>query len=61
MATYCNQELIMRRKEYRTLKLSPKQRFDALTCCIFTKVIQASSNSSHVTFQTRFLLGTTAL
>ena len=54
------QELIIRRREYRTVNLSPESnvtiqlRFDALTCCMF------GANSSHVTFWTHFLLGTTA-
>ena len=44
------QELIIRRREYRTVKLSPESnvtiqlRFDALTCCVFANIIQASAN-----------------
>ena len=33
-------------------------QFDALSCCVFANIIQASANSSHVTFQT---LGTAML
>ena len=50
------QELITRRREYPTVKLSPESnvkiqlRFDALMCCMFANIIQASVNSSHVTF-----------
>ena len=38
-------------------------RFDALTCCMFVDIINTSYsvNSSHVTFRTHFLLGTTAV
>ena len=45
-----NQELIIRRREYRMVKLSPESnvtiqlRFDALTCCVFANIIQASAN-----------------
>ena len=45
-----SQELIIRRREYRTVKLSPESnvtiqlRFDALTCCVFANIIQASAN-----------------
>ena len=45
-----NQELIIRRREYPMVKLSPESnvtiqlRFDALTCCVFANIIQASAN-----------------
>ena len=47
---YLYQELIIRRREYRMVKLSPESnvtiqlRFDALTCCVFANIIQASAN-----------------
>ena len=44
------QELLIRRREYPMVKLSPESnvtiqlRFDALTCCVFANIIQASAN-----------------
>ena len=49
------------------MNLSPESnvtiqlRFDVLMCCVFTNMIEASANSSHVTFRTHFLLGTMAV
>ena len=36
-------------------------RYDELTCYMFASIIQAGAISSHVTFRTHFLLGTTAV
>ena len=50
------------------VKLSPKAcnvtiqlRYDELTCYMFANIIQAGVISSHQTFRTHFLLGTTAV
>ena len=43
-------ELIIRRREYQTVKLCPESnvtiqmRFDALTCCVFTNIIRLSGH-----------------